>query len=115
MKPQLVVAVSKQEQIVKLAGQIGCQVFAADDLAEAAHTLQSVRPEIILLDYRFGREEINHFLSDSDNNIANAVVIIVGDGSPEIDTPKNKLSNIKSCYYLSSPDDSDQLQNIGRR
>jgi DNA-binding NtrC family response regulator len=115
MKPQLVVAVSKQEQIVKLAGQIGCQVFAADDLAEAAHTLQSVRPEIILLDYRFGREEINHFLSDSDNNIANAVVIIVGDGSPEIDTPKNKLSNIKSCYYLSSPDDSDQLQNIIRK
>jgi DNA-binding NtrC family response regulator len=112
MKLQRVVAISRQEQIVQLARQVGCQVFAADDLAEAAHTIQSVRPEIILLDYQFGRDAINQFLSDSDNNTADVVVIIVGDGSAEIDIFKNEPSKIKPCNYLASPDDAERLKNI---
>ena len=112
MKLQRVVAISKQEQIVQLARQVGCEVFAADDLTEAIQTIQSVRPEIILLDFQFGQDTINQFLSDSNNNTADAPVIIVGDGSAEISAFKDESSKIKPCYYLPSPSDTERLENI---
>jgi DNA-binding NtrC family response regulator len=112
MKLQKVITISRREELVRLARKIGCEVFAADDLAEAVHTIQSVNPEIILLDYQFGIEPISRFLSAPANNAIDAPVIIVGDGSTEIADLKEKSPKIKACNYLNSPDDLGQLEKI---
>ena len=112
MKLQKIVTISRREKIVQLARKISCEVFAADDLSEAVQTIQSVNPEIILLDYQFGIEAISRFLSTPVNDAIDAPVIIVGDGSAEIAALKEKSPKIKPCNYLISPDDFAQLEKI---
>jgi DNA-binding NtrC family response regulator len=112
MKLKRVVSVSRREELTRLAGKVGCEVFAADNLTEAIETIQSVTPELILLDYQFGHESINQLLASIGNNPADYHVIIVGDGSAETAAINNELSKTTCCNCLTGPDDIEQLEKI---
>ncbi|MHC4125041.1 MAG: hypothetical protein ACYSRR_01105 [Planctomycetota bacterium] len=63
-----VVTVGKQTEVHQLARQVGWEVFAADDIAEALDITQRIDPDLILFDHRFSPGCIQEFLSTTDKN-----------------------------------------------
>jgi len=57
-----IVAVSKDPEVQQLAQEYGQKVFGADDLADALDIVQTVNPDLILFDHRFGTGHIREFI-----------------------------------------------------
>ena len=62
MNLRKIVALSRDPEIQQLAQEYGQEVFGADDLAEALDVVQTVNPDLILFDHRFGTDHIREFI-----------------------------------------------------
>ena len=66
-----IVALSRDPEVQQLAQEYGQEVFGADDLADALDIVQTVNPDLILFDHRFGAGHIRDFIrEDSVQRIA---------------------------------------------
>jgi len=78
-----VAVVSKDPDIQQLAQRYSREVFGADDLADALDIVQTVNPDLVLFDQRFGPGRIGEFLDKADKRIGSVPVVIVGsEGRP---------------------------------
>ena len=84
MSLRSVVTVGREREVQQLARHIGRQVFAADDVTEAADIAKRVDPELILFDHRFAPDCIQDFLRTTGNN---SHVHIVAIGNRECHRP----------------------------
>lgn len=80
-----IVAVSKDPEVQQLAQKYGREVFGADDLADALDIVQTVKPDLILFDHRFGTGHIREFLDRADKYSTNVPIVVVGDDDDNID------------------------------
>ncbi|MCH7555875.1 MAG: sigma-54-dependent Fis family transcriptional regulator [Planctomycetes bacterium] len=80
-----IVAVSKDPEVQQLAQKYGQEVFGADDLADALDIVQTVKPDLILFDHRFGTGHIREFLDRADKYSTNVPIVVVGDDDDNID------------------------------
>lgn len=80
-----IVAVSKDPEVQQLAQEYGQEVFGADDLADALDIVQTVNPDLILFDHRFGTGHIREFLDRADKYSTNVPIVVVGGDDDNID------------------------------
>lgn len=80
-----IVAISRDPEVQQLAQNYGQEVFGADDLADALDIVQTVKPDLILFDHRFGTGHIREFLDRADKYSTNVPIVVVGDDDDNID------------------------------
>ncbi len=73
-----IVALSRDPEVQQLAQKFGQEVFGADDLADALDIVQTVKPDLILFDHRFGTGHIREFLDRADKYSTNVPIVVVG-------------------------------------
>ena len=78
--PRLVV-VTKDSDTQRLAQRYGEEVFGADDPSDALDIIETVNPDLILFDYRFGPGQLGELLNQAGHKIANVPVVVVGSES----------------------------------
>ena len=78
MSLQRIVAVANDPDVQLLAQQHGREVFLTDDPMDALDVVRRVCPNLVLLDHRFGRNQIEEFFRRADNSLANTPVVMVG-------------------------------------
>ena len=109
-----IVAVSKEAEVQHLARRLGQEIFIADDLAEALDIIETVSPDLVIFDARFGPGHIREFFDTTDKNSINAPVVVVGDAENE-----TKLSaefiRMGAVDYLRSGQDYNRLEQIVSR
>ena len=83
-----IVAVSRNPEVQQLAQEYGQEVFGADDLLDALDIVQTVNPDLILFDHRFGPGHIREFLHKADKNLTDVPIVVLGndDGNTELST-----------------------------
>jgi DNA-binding NtrC family response regulator len=72
-----IVAVSKDSKVQHLARQICHEIFMADNLAEAKDIIETIHPQIILLDYLSNNRDVEGFFKMTDNNQDNVPVVVI--------------------------------------
>jgi DNA-binding NtrC family response regulator len=80
-----IVALSRDPEVQQLAQKYGQEVFGADDLADALDIVQTVNPDLILFDHRFGTGHIREFLDRADKYSTNVPIVVVGGDDDNID------------------------------
>lgn len=105
------VVVSKDQQVQHLARQVSQEVFLTDDLAEALHIVETVRPELIILDDRFGPNHIHEFLSTTDKTSTDVPVVVVGSGEDRTKASADFIG-MGAYDFLQSARDNGRLQQI---
>jgi DNA-binding NtrC family response regulator len=111
MSLRKVVAVSRDAEVQQLARQVAQEVFVADDLAEALDTIDTAKPNLILLDSRFSRSHIRDFFDTTDNNSINTPVVVVGDSDSDGKLSKEFLQ-MGAIDYLRGRQDYNHLEQI---
>jgi len=114
MSLRRIVVVSKDPEVQQLAQEYAREVFGADNLADALDIVQTVNPDLILFDHRFGPPHIREFRDKADKNSIDVPIVVIGD-----DDNSTGLSTefIKSgAYdYLMGRQDYAQLEQIINR
>ncbi len=104
-----IVAVSKDPGVQQLAQQYGREVFGADDPADAMDIVQTVNPDLILLDHRFELSHIQEYLQKADNDSGRIPVVIVG--SDDGDADMSAMFMQMGAYgYLQGMQDHTQME-----
>jgi len=80
-----IVAISRDPEVQQLAQKYGQEVFGADDLADALDVIQTINPNLILFDHRFGTGNIREFLDRADKYSTNVPIVVVGGNDDNID------------------------------
>lgn len=80
-----IVAISRDPEVQQLAQKYGQEVFGADDLADALDIVQTVKPDLILFDHRFGTGHIRELLDRADKYSTNVPIVVVGGDDDNID------------------------------
>jgi DNA-binding NtrC family response regulator len=107
---QNVVTVGKEAEVQQLARQIGQDVFAADNLAEALDITRRVKPDLIFFDHRFSPANIREFLSMTEKN-SNLHIIVVGSDENVTHSPEQFI-DAGAHYYLGGKKDYHKLAEI---
>ena len=111
MSSRRIVAVGNDPDVQLLAQQYGHEVFVTDDPLDALDVVQRVYPNLVLLDHRFGRNQIEQFLRRTDNNLADIPVVIVG--GDERDTESSaEFAQMGAHDYLRGRQDYSRLERI---
>jgi len=105
-----VVVLSRQTQLHQFARRIAEEVFVADDAAEATDILETVAPDLILLDDLLKPAEIDLLLLRTDK-ISRIASLVIGSNS---NPPAwfEQLKKVTAPYYLSHPCDDNRLSEI---
>ncbi|MHC4616173.1 MAG: sigma-54 interaction domain-containing protein [Planctomycetota bacterium] len=114
MSLRRVVAVSKDAEIQILARQAAREVFGADDLNEAFDIIETVNPDLVLLDRRLGLTGVREFLSGCRKNSLNSPVVVVGHSIADIDLC-TEYKRMGVYDYLQDRNDYDGLKLIVTR
>ena len=106
-----IVVVSKETQIQQLARQVGREIFAADDPAEALDIIETVRPDLILFDDHFGPDYIRELIDRTDKNSMDVPIIVISnnDGDTKHFT---EFMQMGVYDYIQTKDDYDRLEKI---
>jgi len=80
-----IVALSRDPEVQQLAQKYGQEVFGADDLDDALDIVQTVKPDLILFDHRFGTGHIREFLDRADKYSTDIPIVVVGGDDDNID------------------------------
>ncbi len=78
MSLRRIVVVSKDPEIQQLAQEYGREVFGADNLDDALDIVQTVNPDLMLFDHRFGSRQIHEFRDKADKNSIDVPIVVVG-------------------------------------
>jgi DNA-binding NtrC family response regulator len=106
-----IVAVSKDPEVQQLAQEYGQEVFGADDLADALDIVQTVKPDLILFDHRFGTGHIREFLNRTDKYSTNVPIVVVGGDDDNIDL-STEFMQAGAYDYLKARQDYAGLEQI---
>ena len=127
MSLRRIVVVSKDPEIQQLAQEYGREVFGADNLDDALDIVQTVNPDLMLFDHRFGPSHINEFRDKADNNSIDVPIVVVGGDDNNIDPAtlgseqnpplagSTEFIQTGACDYLKSRQDYAQLEQIINR
>jgi DNA-binding NtrC family response regulator len=77
------VAISREEEVHKLARRVSRDVFMADNIAEASDIIRTHHPDLILCDRRFN-PDIDGFLAVAEN-ISDAPLVVIADDDESAD------------------------------
>ncbi|MFH1884133.1 MAG: sigma-54 dependent transcriptional regulator [Planctomycetota bacterium] len=114
MSLRRIVVVSKDPEIQQLAQEYGREVFGADNLDDALDIVQTVNPDLMLFDHRFGPRHIHEFRDKADKNSIDVPIVVVGGDDNNIDLSTEFIQN--GAYdYLKSRQDYAQLEQIINR
>jgi len=108
-----VVTVGKETEVHQLARQVGRELFAADDIAEASDITRRINPDLILFDHRFNPNCIQEFLSTTDKN-SGVHVVVVGSDENNIHFPEQFIE-AGAHYYLRGKQDHHLLAKIANK
>jgi len=111
---QRIVVVSKDPEIQQLAQEYGREVFGADNLDDALDIVQTVNPDLMLFDHRFGPRHIHEFRDKADKNSINVPIVVVGGDDNNIDL-STEFIQTGAYDYLKSRQDYAQLEQIINR
>ncbi|MFB0552176.1 MAG: sigma 54-interacting transcriptional regulator [Phycisphaerae bacterium] len=114
MSLRRIVVVSKDPEVQQLAQGYGQEVFGADNLADALDIVQTVNPDLILFDHRFGPHHIHEFLEKTDKNSIDAPIVVVGNDDNNTDL-STEFIQTGAYDYLKSRQDYAQLEQIINR
>ena len=106
-----IVALSRDPEVQQLAQKYGQEVFGADDLADALDIVQTVKPDLILFDHRFGTGHIREFLDRADKYSTNVPIVVVGGDDNNIDLSK-EFMQAGAYGYLKSRQDYPGFEQI---
>ncbi len=106
-----IVALSRDPEVQQLAQKYGRKVFGADDLADALDIVQTVKPDLILFDHRFGTGHIREFLDRADKYSTNVPIVVVGDDDDNIDL-STEFMQAGAYDYLKSRQDYAGFEQI---
>lgn len=105
-----VVTVGRQIEVQQLAQQVGREVFAADDIAEALDVVQRIEPDLILFDHRFTPNSIRKFLGRTDKN-SDTPIIVVDSDENNIHSPAQFIE-AGAHHYLNGKKEHNKLSEI---
>jgi DNA-binding NtrC family response regulator len=114
MSLRRIVVVSKDPEVQQLAQEYGQEVFGADNLADALDVVQTVNPDLMLFDHRFGPRHIHEFRNRADKNSIDVPIVVVGDGDNNNDL-STEFIQTGAYDYLKSRQDYAQLEQIINR
>lgn len=109
-----ILVVGKEPELHQLARQVGREVFAADSPADALNLIETINPDLILLDHRFGPEHIRELLNTADKNSNNIPVVAVGDDDSDTEQAAEFI-RMGACDYLQGKHDYSRLEQIVSR
>ncbi len=108
-----VVAISKEAEVHQLAQQVGREIFAADNLTEAADIVEAVNPDLILFDSWFTPDHIRQFLNTACKN-PNVPIVVVGSDEDDADASADFI-RMGAHDYLQGKQDHHRLKQIANR
>ena len=111
MSLRRIVVVSKDAEVQQLTRQVAKEVFAADDLNEASDIVETVDPDLILLDHHFNPTHIREFLNTTDKTSTNVPVVVVGNDENDTDSSAEYIQ-MGACDYLQGKKDYSRLEQI---
>jgi len=106
------VVVTKDRDTQGLAQRYGEEVFGADDPDEALDIAQIVEPDLILYDHRFGREQMEKLVNQTEDR---AVPIIVVGESDDSEAASDEFIQAGAAGYLQGSKDYDRMEQIINR
>jgi len=109
-----ILVVGKEPAVQQLARQVGQEVFAADSLVEAIELVETIKPDLILFDHRFGPNHIRELLDAADKNLNNIPAVVVGDDANGSDNSAEFI-RMGACEYLRGRGDYSRLEQIVSR
>ena len=101
MSLRRIVVVSKDPEVQQLAQEYGREVFGADNLDDALDIVQTVNPDLMLFDHRFGPRYIHEFRDKADNNSIDVPIVVVGGDDNNIDLSTEFIQNGAYDYLKS--------------
>ena len=107
MSLSIFVVVSKDPDVRRLAQRYGQEVYGADDL----DTVQTVIPDLVLFDHRFGPGQIGDFLDKADKKIAAVPIVAVGSAGDDTGSSAEYLQ-AGAFGYLQTSKDYRQMELI---
>ena len=114
MSLRRIVVLSKDPEIQQLAQEYGREVFGADNLDDALDIVQTVNPDLMLFDHRFGPHHIHEFRDKADNNSIDVPIVVVGGDDNNVDL-STEFIQTGAYDYLKSKQDYAQLEQIINR
>ena len=114
MSLRRIVVVSKDPEVQQLAQEYGREVFGADNLDDALNIVQTVNPDLMLFDHRFGPRHIHEFRDKADKNSIDVPIVVVGGDVNNIDL-STEFIQTGAYDYLKSRQDYAQLEQIINR
>jgi len=115
MSLRRIVVVSKEAQVKQLAQEVGQEIFVADDPAEALDIVETVGPNLILFDHRFGPRHIHEFHDTAyKNSIVIPPVVAVGNDENDVDLSAEFKRTGAYDYLQGSKEYSRLEQIVGR-
>ncbi|HUU19156.1 MAG TPA: sigma-54 dependent transcriptional regulator [Sedimentisphaerales bacterium] len=114
MSLRRIVVVSKDPEVQQLAQEYGQEIFGADNLTDALDVVQTVNPDLVLFDHRFGPRHIHEFRDRADKNSIDVPIVVVDGDDNNTDLSTEFIQN--GAYdYLKSRQDYAQLEQIIKR
>ena len=114
MSLRRIVAVSKNSEVQQLAQRVARELFVADDLHEALDIIETVKPDLVIVDQCFERTGIHELLSATDKNSTNVPVVVVGSNNSDTD-PAAEFVRMGAYDYLQDSKDYSRLEQIVSR
>jgi len=111
MSLRRVVVVSNKPQIREIAQEIAHEVFMADDLDEAREIVNTVTPDMMVLDEAFGPQTIREFLQGTDKDPSRpCACVVVGSDEAAFSDDEYERAGISCC--LRGPQEYGRLREI---
>jgi DNA-binding NtrC family response regulator len=112
MSLRRIVIVSREARLKQLAQKFGQEIFVADDLSEALDIVETVRPNLVLVDYQFSPGHISEFHETAhENSIDVPPVVVVGNDRIDADLPE-EFKRMGAYDYLSGRRDYGRLEQV---
>jgi len=108
-----IVVVSKDLQVHQLARKVCHEIFAADNLPEAKDIIESIHPQLIILDYLSKNREVEAFFRMTDNNSENVPVVVICSENDKATTTHFAKMGAFAC--LNGKQDTEQLKEISSK
>ncbi len=114
MSLRRIVVVSKDPEVQQMAQEYAQEVFGADNLTDALDIVQTVNPDLMLFDHRFGPRHIHEFRDRADKNSIEVPIVVVGNDDKNTDL-STEFIQTGAYDYLKSRQDYAQLEQIINR
>ncbi|MHC4260712.1 MAG: sigma 54-interacting transcriptional regulator, partial [Planctomycetota bacterium] len=113
MSLRRIVAVSNDTEIQQMARRVARELFLADDLSEAYDIIETVDPDMVILDHNSNPDHICELLNTTDKNVLHVPVLVVGSTGDNAGL-STKHTQMGMLEYLHDRKDYARLEEIVR-